>query len=131
MTTTSNPHMLIVEDDLASLELLASYFEVAQYDVTKAENAHQTLAALENSKIDIILLDINLPDGDGLSLTKEIRKTSSVGIILVTHKADDVDVILGLELGADDYVTKPFNARELFARVKNLYRKINSTNTEQ
>lgn len=116
----SSTHLLIVEDELASLNLLASYFEKEGYTVFKAESGEKALSVLEKRPIDVILLDINLPGKDGLSLTRELRAQSKVGIILVTSKKDDVDRIVGLELGADDYVTKPYNPRELIVRVRNL-----------
>ena len=78
---------------------------------------------MERESPDLVLLDINLPGEDGLYLTRQLRAKLDVGIILVTGRTDDVDRIVGLELGADDYVTKPFNQRELLARVKNLLRR--------
>ncbi|WP_299980235.1 response regulator [uncultured Pseudoteredinibacter sp.] len=112
--------LLIVEDELASMELLYSYFNQAPYEVYKAHNCSQARELLAQKTIDIVLLDITLPDGDGLALTREIRGRSNMGIILVTQRSDDIDRIVGLELGADDYVTKPYNIRELMVRVKNL-----------
>ncbi len=112
--------LLIVEDELASMELLYSYFDQQPYEVHKAHNCSQARELLTQKTIDIVLLDITLPDGDGLALTREIRSRSNMGIILVTHRSDDIDRIVGLELGADDYVTKPYNIRELMVRVKNL-----------
>jgi two-component system torCAD operon response regulator TorR len=80
-------------------------------------------ALFAKGDVDLILLDINLPDEDGFSLLREIRRQSEVGVIMVTGKAEDVDRIVALEMGADDYVIKPFNSRELFARAKNLLRR--------
>lgn len=120
----NTPRILIVEDEIASLNLLASYFEAENYQVHKATNSEEAEKILARNTIDVILLDINLPGKDGLALTREIRSKSDVGIILVTHKNDDIDRIVGLELGADDYVTKPYNTRELFARVKNLMQRV-------
>jgi two-component system torCAD operon response regulator TorR len=113
-------HILIVEDDFASRSLLASYFEKEGYRVSETERADDLPTRVGRDGIDLVLLDINLPGKDGLTLTRELRATSSVGIILVTSKGDEIDRIVGLELGADDYVTKPFNPRELLVRVKNL-----------
>jgi len=118
------PRILIVEDEVASLKLLASYFEAENYLVHKAKDSDMAEKILAKNTIDVVLLDIKLPGKDGLSLTREIRGKSDVGIILVTHKSDDIDRIVGLELGADDYVTKPYNMRELFARVKNLLARV-------
>ncbi len=120
MESTRSTKLLIVEDEIASLNLLASYFEKEAYTVYKAESGEKAISILEKRAIDVILLDINLPGKDGLSLTRELRAKSRVGIILVTSKKDDIDRIVGLELGADDYVTKPYNPRELIVRVRNL-----------
>jgi len=124
MTDKQTPRILIVEDEVASLNLLASYFEKENYVVYKASNGDDVGKLLNQHTVDVILLDINLPGKDGLALTREIRAKSDVGIVLVTHKDDDIDRIVGLELGADDYVTKPYNIRELFARVKNLLSRV-------
>ncbi|MCV6613966.1 MAG: response regulator [Cellvibrionaceae bacterium] len=126
MKTTPNKvaTVLIVEDELASMELLYSYFSQQPYEVYKAHNCSQAREQLAQKAIDIVLLDITLPDGDGLALTREIRSRSNMGIILVTQRSDDIDRIVGLELGADDYVTKPYNIRELMVRVKNLNQRL-------
>lgn len=113
-------HILIVEDDFASRSLLASYFEREGYRISESERADNLPAFVEKHGVDLVLLDINLPGKDGLTLTRELRACSRVGIILVTSKGDEIDRIVGLELGADDYVTKPFNPRELLVRAKNL-----------
>lgn len=113
-------HLLIVEDDFASRALLVSYFEQEGYKVSDTEQANDLTERVIQEKIDLVLLDINLPGKDGLTLTRELRANSKVGIILVTSKGDEIDRIVGLELGADDYVTKPFNPRELLVRTKNL-----------
>lgn len=118
------PHVLVVDDEPATRQLLASYFESEGYRVTQLVDGEQVISTVLNSGIDLVLLDIRLPHKNGLDLTKELRHVSNVGIILVTVKSDDVDRIVGLELGADDYVTKPFNTRELFARSKNLIRRV-------
>ncbi|MBA4502655.1 response regulator [Marinobacterium marinum] len=118
--TPADIHILIVEDDLASRSLLVSYFEQAGYRVSEADNADQLNKRISQESVDLVLLDINLPGKDGLTVTRELRANSPVGIILVTSKGDEIDRIVGLELGADDYVTKPFNPRELLVRAKNL-----------
>lgn len=120
MESNKKNSVLIVEDEIASLNLLASYFETEDYLVYKARNSHEAESHIREKSIDVILMDIKIPGKDGLALTREIRNSSDVGIILVTQKKDDIDKILGLELGADDYVTKPYNPRELLVRVKNL-----------
>lgn len=113
-------HILIVEDDFASRALLVSYFENEGYQVSEATNGENLCDTIAKQHVDLVLLDINLPGKDGLTLTRELRAASNVGIILVTRKGDEIDRIVGLELGADDYVTKPFNPRELLVRAKNL-----------
>ncbi|PIE37959.1 MAG: DNA-binding response regulator [Gammaproteobacteria bacterium] len=126
--------ILIVEDELASLNLLASYLEAENYMVYKARDGVQAEQILADKVIDVVLLDIRLPGKDGLSLTREIRSQSQVGIILVSQKKDDIDKIVGLEMGADDYITKPYNPRELLVRVKNLLIRLNAASvleTEQ
>ncbi len=115
-----NAHILIVEDDFASRSLLASYLEQAGYQVSETAQADDLAHQVVSEQIDLVLLDINLPGKDGLTLTRELRAVSKVGIILVTSSGDEIDRIVGLELGADDYVTKPFNPRELLVRAKNL-----------
>lgn len=124
--TSAPAHILIVEDDFASRSLLVSYFEKEGYRITETEQADDLVTLVEEQKVDLVLLDINLPGKDGLTLTRELRATSRVGIILVTSKGDEIDRIVGLELGADDYVTKPFNPRELLVRAKNLLWRVRS-----
>jgi two-component system torCAD operon response regulator TorR len=113
-------HVMVVEDDPLSRALLVGYFEKEGYRVSASEHADDLLQRIEQERIALVLLDIKLPGKDGLTLTRELRAASRVGIILVTARDDDIDRIVGLELGADDYVTKPFNPRELLVRAKNL-----------
>ncbi len=115
-------HVLVVEDDPVARTTLSSYFEAAKYRVSEAEDGEAMWKRLANTPVDLILLDINLPGEDGFSLLRELRRTSDVAVIMVTGKIEAFDRVLGLELGAHDYVTKPFNARELMARAKNLIR---------
>lgn len=113
-------HILVVEDDAVTREKLTGYFEREGYRVMAVENGQEMRAVLAQQEVDLVMLDINLPGEDGLLLTRELRARSTVGIILVTGRSDAVDRIVGLEMGADDYVTKPFELRELLVRVKNL-----------
>lgn len=113
-------HILVVEDDVVTREKLTGYFEREGYRVTAVENGQEMRAVLAEQEVALVMLDINLPGEDGLLLTRELRARSTVGIILVTGRSDAVDRIVGLEMGADDYVTKPFELRELLVRVKNL-----------
>ena len=123
-------HILIVEDDFASRSLLYSYFENEGYKVSETDNGNDLLQRVTDEQVDLVLLDINLPGKDGLTLTRELRAHSKAGIILVTSKGDEIDRIVGLELGADDYVTKPFNPRELLVRAKNLLWRVTDQGTE-
>ena len=117
-------HILIVEDEAITRTKLAGYFESEGYLVTAVGSAKEMRLVLSQENISMLLLDINLPDESGLLLAREVRSKSNMGIVLVTGKTDDIDRIVGLEIGADDYVTKPFNTRELLARVTNLLRRI-------
>jgi two-component system torCAD operon response regulator TorR len=124
---THASHVLVVEDDEVTRAKLAGYLEAAGHRVSEAADGADMREAFAAEQIDLVLLDINLPGEDGLDLTRDIRRRSDVGIILVTGRTDDVDRIVGLEIGADDYVTKPFNPRELLARVKTLLRRTMGT----
>ena len=113
-------NLLIVEDEPITRSQLTSHFEKEGYIVSSRANADGIIEQISDGDIDVCLIDINLPGKDGLTLTRELRATSDVGIILVTGKNNQIDRIVGLESGADDYVTKPFDPRELLSRVKNL-----------
>ncbi|HKI73385.1 MAG TPA: response regulator [Pseudomonadales bacterium] len=113
-------NLLIIEDEPITRSQLAAHFEKEGYKVSVKEDADGADKVISADDIDICLIDINLPGKDGLTLTRELRANSDVGIILVTGKDEQVDRIVGLESGADDYVTKPFDPRELLSRVKNL-----------
>jgi two-component system torCAD operon response regulator TorR len=116
--------LLIVEDEPITRSKLAAHFEKEGYEVVCREDGNDTLDLVSEENIELCLIDINLPGKDGLTLTRELRATSDVGIILVTGKDEQIDRIVGLESGADDYVTKPFDPRELLSRVKNLHRRV-------
>ncbi len=119
-------NIFIVEDEPDILELIAINLEKSGYSVRKFMTASDLFLKLKNSAPDLILLDIMLPDNDGIEVCKTLNNTpeySSIPIILVTAKSDELDVVLGLEIGADDYITKPFSVRELSARVKAVLRR--------
>ncbi len=122
-------HVLIVEDDAVTRARMAAYFETENYRVSQSEDGVGINRLIAESAVDVVLLDINLPGKDGLQLARELSEKTDVGIILVTARNDEIDRIVGLEIGADDYVTKPFNPRELLARVKNLIRHKQSDQT--
>jgi len=121
---TNKAHILVVDDDLTSRVALSGYFETEGYRVSEAEDGAQMRSVFAGGDVDLIMLDIRLPDDDGLTLLKEVRKQSDVGIIMVTGRTDEVDRIVALEMEADDYVIKPFSPRELLARSKNLLRRV-------
>ena len=115
--------LLVVEDEAVSREKLAAYLATEGFDVLTAEHGNTMRKLMRDYAVDLVLLDINLPGESGLTLARELRAKSDIGIILVTGRADEVDRIVGLEIGADDYVTKPYNMRELLVRVRNLLRR--------
>ena len=121
----SNHHILVVDDDNRIRALIKDYLLDNNYIVSTAENAEQAKKKLEYLKFDIIILDVMMPGQDGYSLTKEIKKKIKLPIILLTAKGEVDDRIKGLELGADDYLGKPFEPKELLLRVKNLINKNN------
>ncbi len=115
--------ILVVDDDLNICELLKLYLENEGYTVYTANDGKAAVDAFEAKSPDLVLLDIMLPKMDGWQVCREIRKTSSAPIIMLTAKGETFDKVLGLELGADDYVTKPFEAKEVMARVKAVLRR--------
>ena len=117
------PRLLLVDDDIPARSLLQACLEKQGFDVTGAADATETRLALEESRFDLVLLDINLPQIDGLTLAREIRQESRVGIIMLTARDGHADRIAGLEWGADDYVTKSAPISELIARVRALLRR--------
>jgi len=118
--------ILIVDDDKISLRLLKSYLEKYKYEVRSADDGHSFLAEFELYKEDLclVILDVMLPDTDGFTLCQAVRQQSTVPIIMLTASSDDTDRIVGLELGADDYIAKPYNPRELLARIKAVHRRM-------
>lgn len=117
-------HILVVEDDPVDRQTLVAYLRKEGHRVSEAENGDGMRRVFAGGDVAVVMLDINLPGEDGLSLLRELRRQSEVGVIMVTGRADDVDRIVALELGADDYVTKPYVMRELLPRTKNLARRV-------
>ncbi|WP_197915780.1 response regulator transcription factor [Thiosulfatihalobacter marinus] len=115
--------ILIVDDDQQLTSFLGRFFAKHGYQATTVGTAAQTFAALENGAFDLVILDLILPDEDGLEVAKTLRKTTGIPIIMLTARDDIYDRIVGLELGADDYVTKPYEPRELLARVRTVLRR--------
>ena len=123
----SIPHLLVVDDDNRIRELVKEYLEEKQFLVSTAKNVIEAKKKIEIIKYDLLILDILMPGESGLSLTKEIKKTNSTPIILLTAKGQAEDRIEGLELGADDYLGKPFEPKELALRIKNILNKVNTS----
>lgn len=120
---SSNKQVLVVDDDQAIRELLAEYLSKNNYNVITAEDGVEMTLKMHDNDPDLIILDIMLPGDDGFTLCQRIRKSSNVPIIMLTANSDELDRILGLEIGADDYIAKPFSPRELLARIKALLRR--------
>ena len=120
---TDQHDILVVEDETSIASFVSAYLKNAGYAVRTSLNAQSALVEIANEMPSLIVLDLNLPDGDGVELCRRIRKSSDVPILMLTARDEDVDKIIGLEVGADDYMTKPFNPRELVARVKSVLRR--------
>jgi DNA-binding response OmpR family regulator len=117
------PILLVVDDDAGLRETLADFFEIEGYVVDQASNIGEARLRLAHKPPDLILLDVNMPGGTGLQLAAEVRATASTPIIILSGKGDMVDRVVGLEVGADDYLAKPFELRELLARVRAVLRR--------
>lgn len=116
-------HILVVDDDLGIRQMLSRYFEGEGYRVSLAGNGREMRECLDKYSIDIILLDLVLPGEDGLALARDLRAHSDLPIIMLTGRNDVIDTIVGLEVGADDYIGKPFHLREVLARVRGILRR--------
>ena len=110
--------ILVADDEQNIIQLLRMYLRQGGYEVVTANNGRQALERFQAESPDLVLLDLMMPERDGFDVCTEIRKRSDVPVIMLTARSDDVDKIVGLEMGADDYITKPFNPREVVARVK-------------
>jgi len=117
------PHVLIVDDDSEIRDLLSRFLSKHDFRVTTAKDGREMKQALKDWAIDIVVLDLMMPGDDGLTLCREVRADSEIPIIMLTAMGEDVDRIIGLEVGADDYMAKPFNPRELSARIKAVLRR--------
>lgn len=129
MTTTTSgaiaatPHVLIVEDDRDTRDLVTRFLKQNNYRVTAVPEGRAMRKALADGRYDLVILDLMLPGEDGLSLCRDIRTRSGLPVIMVTAKGEETDRIVGLEVGADDYLPKPFNPRELLARIRAVMRR--------
>ena len=116
-------HILVVDDDPALRTLLLDYLTENEMRVTAVANGTDMMKAFDEDAIDLVVLDLRLPGEDGMQLARRLRERASVPIVLLTGKSDEADRVMGLELGADDYVTKPFSPRELLARIRAVLRR--------
>ncbi|WP_108651773.1 two-component system response regulator ArcA [Dongshaea marina] len=114
------PQILIVEDELVTRNTLKSIFEAEGYAVSEATDGDEMYQILSQNPVNLVIMDINLPGKNGLLLARELREQHNVALMFLTGRDNEVDKILGLEIGADDYITKPFNPRELTIRARNL-----------
>lgn len=121
--SATTPHILVVEDDREISALVARYLRANDCRVTLAGDGREMDRRLADSRVDLVVLDLMLPGEDGLSLCRRIRQNSTVPILMLTAKAEEIDRIIGLEIGADDYLCKPFNPRELLARIRAILRR--------
>ncbi|MEO9945864.1 MAG: response regulator [Paraglaciecola sp.] len=121
----TQPHVLIVEDEKKLASLLADYLNLSNFETSCLHDGPSVEPWLDENKADVILLDLMLPGKSGLDICKSIRTTSQVPILMVTAKVEEVDRLIGLEIGADDYICKPFSPKEVVARVKAVLRRAN------
>jgi len=123
MNTDITPHVLAIDDDPAMRELIAEYLGANDLRVTAVATGEEMVCALSEHAIDVIVLDLRLAGEDGMELARKVRAESMIPIIMVTGRKDEADRVMGLEIGADDYITKPFSPRELLARVRAVLRR--------
>jgi DNA-binding response OmpR family regulator len=120
-------HILVVDDEAEMREAVHEYLTLRGFRVSGAADGHEMDAVFADQPVDLVLLDLNLPGEDGIALTRRLKSAKDVGIIIVTAYSDSEDRVLGLETGADDYVVKPFNFRELVARINSVLRRMSSS----
>ena len=120
-------HIIIVEDEQKIAELLRDYLVNSDYQVTILNEGSDAVEVIQRNKPDCVILDLMLPGKDGLQICRELRQTSEIPIIMVTARVDEIDRLLGLELGADDYICKPFSPREVVVRVRNILKRVSSS----
>jgi DNA-binding response OmpR family regulator len=123
MNAATAPHILVVDDDADVRELVVEYLGGNDLRVSAASSGREMFALFDREAIDLVLLDLKLPGEDGMQLARALRERASVPIVLLTGRNEEADRVMGLELGADDYVTKPFSPRELLARVRAVLRR--------
>jgi len=123
MNTTTAPHVLVIDDDPSIRDLVVEYLGSNDMRVSACASGREMFELFDRESIDLVLLDLKLPGEDGMELARRLRERATVPIILLTGRSEEADRVMGLELGADDYVTKPFSPRELLARVRAVLRR--------
>jgi two-component system, OmpR family, response regulator len=125
--TSVPPHILVLDDDADIRRVLVEYLTENEFRVTATVNGKEALNILESEPVDLILLDLRLPGESGLDIARRIRETSNVPILILSGRSEEADRVMGLELAADDYITKPFSPRELMARVRAVLRRVKNS----
>jgi len=125
------PHVLVVDDDSAMRQLVAEYLGHNDFRVTGAASGDELMQTLRGGVVDLVLLDLRLPGEDGMTLLRQLRTASQIPVIILTGRAEEADRVMGLELGADDYLTKPFSPRELLARIRTVLRRMQVSHEAQ
>ncbi|RCW71259.1 response regulator [Pseudorhodoferax soli] len=123
MAHTPAPHILVVDDDPSMRALMGEYLEENELRVSTAASGAEMARVLQDQIIDLVILDLRLPGEDGMHLARDLRATTKIPVIIVTGKRDEADRVMGLEIAADDYMTKPFSNRELLARIRAVLRR--------
>lgn len=124
MVTTSKKKILVVDDEPQIVRVLTGYLEKAGFEVISALDGIRVMNIIQSEKPDFVILDLNLPGLDGLEICRRIRQDSGIPILMLTARSEEADKLVGLELGADDYIVKPFSPREIVARVKTIFRRV-------
>jgi len=131
MNRVSVPHILVLDDDSAMRQLVAEYLGHNDFRVTGAASGDELMETLRGGVVDLVLLDLRLPGEDGMTLLRQLRTASQIPVIILTGRAEEADRVMGLELGADDYLTKPFSPRELLARIRTVLRRMQVSHEAQ
>jgi len=124
MPNTAQPHILVVDDDPQIRDMLQEYFTANELRASSASSGKEVMGILADQAVDLVVLDLRLAGEDGMALARRLRERSAIPIIMLTGVLDETDRVMGLELGADDYITKPFSPRQLLARIRTLLRRI-------
>jgi two-component system, OmpR family, response regulator len=124
MPDTARPHILVVDDDPQIRDMLLEYFTANELRASATSSGKEMMGILADQAVDLVVLDLRLAGEDGMALARRLRERSAVPIIMLTGALDEADRVTGLELGADDYVTKPFSPKQLLARIRTLLRRM-------